>query len=517
MPKREYDPAVIAQAVADMAKGKSCTRIARKLGVHGNVVRSWFKKYYPGTDGEARNPSYTSHPKVQTIEKAPVEVPREVERAPTWREWLDVWQFVNRETKRGDDGKPATFKDNLWPGQMRLAELMEQHQWILALKGGKLGFTELACAWDGYIARFGGANARVHLFSRTGGASKELLDLVRYGLERLPEPWRVSFTEPGNTMSRLKFRLGPDDMRVIVSYSTSAHVSIETSCLHAHVDELAHMKYPQRVWEAVCTTVVPKDGTCHIVTRGQPNYLMELWEIAADGKGRLVPYFADWKQRPGRDSEWKTLEALTQTAAGLGHYAPETPEEALLGDPAESVFHREDVLAMADGWKGLQEPQDGRDYISGWDIGRKHDATVGITIEIQELPMQVVAFSHNFGLPYPVAIEKIDARSNAYWGSAVIDSTGQGDPIHEMLQTWAEPFIFSMKNKKQAIDALKLALEKREIKADIPQLTRELLAYKWDDKHLACDCVMAMALACWKAQPMRVLPALDSIRVLVGL
>src|SRR3990170_5531647 len=80
-------------------------------------------------------------------------------------EFLPHWQFVNRET-----GQEGSFS-SLWQGQTQLAQIMTQERWVLALKAGKLGFTELACAYDGWASLFGPRNSRVHVFSRDDNAA----------------------------------------------------------------------------------------------------------------------------------------------------------------------------------------------------------------------------------------------------------------------------------------------------------------------------------------------------------
>src|SRR5512146_1069119 len=78
--------------------------------------------------------------------------------ASFWR-FLPHWQFVNRET-----GEIASFA-KLWRGQAEAARLMDEHPRLFLLKAGKLGFTELECAFDAWRLRFGPPNCRVHLFS----------------------------------------------------------------------------------------------------------------------------------------------------------------------------------------------------------------------------------------------------------------------------------------------------------------------------------------------------------------
>ena len=170
-------------------------------------------------------------------------------------EFLRHWRFVNRET-----GLIQTF-ETLWSGQEAAAERMVVHPWLFLLKAGKLGFSELECAWDGYIARFKQPRAHINLFSKDGPASRSLLGMVKYGLRNLPG-WMGVQTLPdlpgGDTLTSLKFRVAGtdfDDVRTVLSFAASEFVGIEATATHAHVDELSHMKAAEVIWGAVSTTV----------------------------------------------------------------------------------------------------------------------------------------------------------------------------------------------------------------------------------------------------------------------
>ena len=263
-------------------------------------------------------------------------IEREIERrrcAASFLHFLPYWQFVNRET-----GAVQSFAEP-WSGQQQLAETYEEHPWVVALKAGKLGFTELECAYDGWVALFRQENARVHLFSRDGRASKELLGYVRFGLTHLPAWMRPDLMEDvagGDTTQSLKLRVGPDDTRTVVSYAAGPHVSVDVSAQHVHVDELARMPFPEKTWNTVVSTV-STEGTCHIVSRGHgdTNFLAVLWNAAQEGTSDLHPIFAPYTARPGRDPSWRAIQAGKMTPVELAYFAPETPEDALSADDME--------------------------------------------------------------------------------------------------------------------------------------------------------------------------------------
>lgn len=305
----------------------------------------------------------------------------------TFPQFLAEWRFVNRET-----GDVLTFAGaNLWDGQRALAGAMVDHLRLYALKAGKLGFTELACAWDAWRALYGPPNSRIHLFSRDQRASRDLLSYIKYGLTHPDCSYRVDITdEPGgNLLEQLRFRLGADDVRTIVSYAAGPVVSIDQSCQHAHVDELAQMPFPRETWDTVISTVAP-GGSVHIVTRGRPGYAAELWEqitanpaqlekqALSEVKGdqlALYPFFSDFTARPERDEAWRTAQGQTMTPQGLAHFAPRNPQEALAGETGTLIYPMYEPLAHI-----RPNPCDWKDYTKRYaavDLGGT-DPTVAV-------------------------------------------------------------------------------------------------------------------------------------------
>lgn len=276
-----------------------------------------------------------------------------------FRNFLPYWKFRNRES-----GETLAF-DLLWPGQDQFVDVMEAHQWVFALKAGKLGFTELECAFDAWRAIFGHQNSRIHLFSKDAGASRELLRYIKFGVRHLPEWMRVRFAigEAGaSTSQSMMFKtdwMGEDDWRTIISYPATTSVAIDLSATHTHVDELSHMMYGQAVWNSVATTVAP-NGTCHVVTRGagDATYSAELWYAAkaappeAQGRdGIPFPFFAPYLSRPDRSPEAraKLADSGAMTLGGLSYFLPETEEDALAGS-------EESPYIPVERWDSLYEP-----------------------------------------------------------------------------------------------------------------------------------------------------------------
>lgn len=277
--------------------------------------------------------------------------------------FLRHWRYINREA-----GTVQTF-ETLWDGQRDAVDEMERYPWLILLKAGKLGFTELECAYDGWVTRFGRPNARVHLFSMDAPAAKSLLEVVRFGMDHLPQYMRLPIidNEPGgDTSTQVRYAAGPDDRRTIKSYAAVRNVAIDQTATHSHVDELARMPWPEDTWSAIESTVAP-GGTVHIVSRGKgdQNYMGVLYRKAERRDVALRPFFAGWDKRPryptqcpecgdvfhaaaenagcaGVDQErasaaWYAEKESSLTTLQLYFLAPRSPDEALASD-AESAY-----------------------------------------------------------------------------------------------------------------------------------------------------------------------------------
>jgi hypothetical protein len=275
--------------------------------------------------------------------------------ALSFRYFLRYWRFTNRET--GDVvafGDPDLKTLSLWEGQDEVSRAMETDDWLFLLKAGKLGFSELACAFDGWRLRWGHPNTRVHLFSYSGDSSKEIFEWVRFGLFHLPAWMQLPVQEEddrgrkvagANHSASLKFWAGPEDVRRIVAYNTGKNISIDQTCNHAHLDEFARWPQDAKMWAAIQSTVSPS-GSLHIVTRGAgPNMAAKVYDQAKARKIRstsgqvMRALFEPYDKRPGRgktaseQAAWLAQQMESYpTKASLWQFAPTTDREALQGD-----------------------------------------------------------------------------------------------------------------------------------------------------------------------------------------
>lgn len=159
--------------------------------------------------------------------------------------------------------------------------------------------------------------------------------------------------------------------------------------------------------------------------------------------------------------------------------------------------------------KDHYEPSSGRQYITGVDFGRKQDYTVAITLDITERPWQMVDFGRWGGgtVSWEFIFTKLYGIFNLYKSEFFVDSTSAGGDMQiewlRSLEIYYKPFLYSPASKVKLINNLQDSLARKYVKIPhIQKLKEELRFYPrdLDDKKIDTDCVMALALAVFRAR-----------------
>ncbi len=413
-----------------------------------------------------------------------------------FRVFLDHWYF------RPEGGKKTILGRVLWPAQERFVHVVSEHKWIYLLKARKLGETTIEEAYDAWVARFRDVNGRIHYFSRNDNAAMEGLDRIKFGFQSLP--WWLQFnveTDNAHEFIMTVDMPGDPDKRTIKAYATSDRTADEASCTHAHVDELAKMIHPDKVWQTIEPQVIP-GGSCHIVTTGLGigNWASDYYVACRRGEGRHVPVFIDALQRPDRDEAW--LEAARrQFGVGVQQEYPMTEDDALTAG-TDLFFDADEIEDMGVDFLGFGPPVRGRKYSKGVDIGQR-DAFVITVLDCTEDVKDVVYLKRIVGASYPQMQREIEWVDKNYRGPLGIEKNGPGMAVIENLNISEArvseiEFATTLASKARILSQVKLHAQSRCLKFDpneCPQLLMELKTYRVPDKEIQQDCVMSLAIA----------------------
>lgn len=150
------------------------------------------------------------------------------------------------------------------------------------------------------------------------------------------------------------------------------------------------------------------------------------------------------------------------------------------------------------------EPVKGATYVMGVDLGASRDPTVVIVWRIDTAPVQTVYVGEMRNWDWRYSREYVGNLHHKYQPVCTfVDSTGNGAPIAQQLVMddglqGVTQFVFSHSSKPDALVKLQDAVQRRKFIFPYVPATKEMVNqmsfYRLDDKDIAQDYVMALAL-----------------------
>lgn len=297
----------------------------------------------------------------------------------------------------------------------------------------------------------------------------------------------------------------------------------------AILDEYAWQEYARDTYTAILPSLSTTDGTIIVLStpNGQGEPFHEAWEYANSEDGEKVwsVHYLPWTVNPQWDDAW--AERMREDM-GEREFAQEYGVDFLLS--GLNVFNAGEIEALwkllATGEPFFEAPQRGHRYVSAFDIARKRDAFVGFTYDVTSNPYRVVAYERALKMDYPEMAQRINERHWYYNGfmpdpddqrfvvrdphfgaehempkcRTAVESNGVGDPLIQFLSVPVTEFNTGPLSKKNAIDALLLLMQRKELIAPlIPQWRKELTTYVRADEKIVQDTVIASAIAAYVA------------------
>lgn len=325
------------------------------------------------------------------------------------------------------------------------------------------------------------------IVSRNQEAAQVLIRYVQHSLSGLAAIPRLV----NENQSVLVFDNGSRIMSLSASPSTGRGIA----ATDVYLDEFAFTTYDALIYESLIGTISTGGRLTILSTpNGRTNLFFRLWS-GLEG-GDWSRHSIHWSDCPRYDDAWarRTRAEMTRQS-----FAQEYDLDFV--HSGEAVFDADDLVAARAGHD--PDPSTCDEVVTAWDIGRRQDHTVGLTLGRRGEVWHELAYERLL-VPYPVVQARIEARAQAYGGRTVVESNGVGDPVIENVGVRVVPFTTTAKTKTQAIQALQLLLQQRRLTYASDQLDRELGLYAWDDRDLVQDSVMAAAIAAFHVlQPQR--------------
>jgi len=263
----------------------------------------------------------------------------------------------------------------------------------------------------------------------------------------------------------------------------------------AVIDEASRIR--EESWYAVRSTLTATKGPLRIIgnVKGRRNWAYQLARKAEAGEPNMI---------------YRKFTAYDAVAAGIldGEEVEQAkrdlPEavfrELYLAEPSDDGGNPFGIAAIA---RCIRPLSSKKPVVWGWDLAKSHDWTVGIALDEDG----AVCRFERFQLSWDATIERIVSLTGTT--KALVDSTGVGDPILEMLQkrpgTHFEGYKFTSESKQKLMEGLAVAIQKEEITFPDGPIRSELEMFEFEYTRLSVkysapegmhdDCVCSLALA----------------------
>jgi hypothetical protein len=276
------------------------------------------------------------------------------------------------------------------------------------------------------------------------------------------------------------------------------------------MDECAFIT--EAAWtEAIRPSLSDRQGSALFIStpKGQ-NWFWRLWERGREERDG----FASWRF-PSVTNPYLKAEEVEAARKELPERTYQQEYLAEFLEDGGGVFRGVNA-AVDKGRTAPEPPQPGRTYFVGVDLARIEDFTV---VCVMDSTGKQVYFERFNQINWERQVAAI-ARASARYGKAIaiLDSTGQGDPVWEMVRKAGvpcRPYTFTHASKEAAIDNLAMGIEGGKVRLmDVPTQTTELQAYQYEltaarnvkmnaPAGMHDDCVIALALAAWGSTRIR--------------
>lgn len=315
------------------------------------------------------------------------------------------------------------------------------------------------------------------------------------------------------------------------------------SATDVYFDEMPHSQYAEQIYQSSYPTISRTGGrfTLFSTPLGKGNKFHEICKNAKDMgynyhqyewwfvpeynpfyKQFMEAFFAKDKKmqehwiREARKGAWyRTTFSAMGELAFMQEYEcnfDANADEVFNTRQLNNVFVKNYLHEVEDGygdeWEMDLSPEllKTTDFVSFMDYGRKRDPTVIVVFGFIEAKWQLVYYNRITPavFEWDLVMQKYRDNIEDYQSEAFHDGTGSGDAVTLELQDVSTPVLFTdglnSRMKSNAIENVKRAMDNKVmVLPKLPQLQKEFEQYRYSDKKLQQDTVMAVVGAMLKA------------------
>jgi hypothetical protein len=250
-------------------------------------------------------------------------------------------------------------------------------------------------------------------------------------------------------------------------------------------------------WHALRSTLTATRGPLRLIgnVRGRTNWMFALSRKAENGSPGMAYY-----KITAADAINAGILADEEIAAAKRDLPEQVFRELYLAEPSDDGGNPFGLDAII---RCIAPVSDSPAVVWGWDLAKSQDWTVGIALD----ELGRVCRFERFQQPWDSTMTRIITVTK--FTPALVDSTGVGDPIVEMLQkrvgTRFEGYHFTSQSKQKLMEGLAVAIQRNAVKYPDGPIRKELETFEYEYTRTGVryeamqgthdDCVCALALA----------------------
>lgn len=397
------------------------------------------------------------------------------------------------------------------------------------------GFTTICAVAEAPFDMIYTPQSQIVVLSKSEKEAKNFIDkfYLAYDSVKDKEPNWVGYKIRNSMNVELK---NGSRMEVLTSSKGSGRSFTATKL---YFDEMAHTQYANEIYKASYPTITRSGGD--ITLFSTPNGRGDKFhEICVDAKDKGYSYHQyEWWFVPeynpvykefmeayyafDRDKQAKLIREARkgkwyrETYASLGELDFAQEYECNFDASSLQVFNSRQLNQMfvpnymeeqldeyGEVWRDTKNKSD--EYYTFIDYGRKRDATVVVTFGYIDDVWRMVEYKRITPMifEYEYVINSIRDTHKRYVPEMWHDSTGAGDALSMSIDDISHPMVITntgnSKLKTNVIENVKRCVDNKSmVMPRIRQLQKEFTEYRYDDKKLVQDCVMAVACCLYKA------------------
>src|SRR3990172_1889523 len=320
------------------------------------------------------------------------------------------WDFMSQVYTEDPKDNITPIKEiTYWGFLEEMVNHLHNNRLTIWLKSRQMLATWVAVAYAVWEA-WAYTNRFIGLVSKREKDAFHLKDRARFIWEHLPKELQPQLG--ADSAGELEFK---NMVSTILCLPASSDIGRTYTFSRVILDEAAWQPYGEEIFASLKPTI-EGGGALNIIStpKGHGNMFARIWQ-GRESNG-FKPLKTHYSQHPERNEAW-----VKEAKQGYPESVWEQEYECSFEAMEDAVFKERVIQSCIRPIQLETSGQPGHYYVTGWDLARKKDYTVGVTLDVTDTPARLVSFERFRNKPWPLQAEIIERKDKDFPGRVIID------------------------------------------------------------------------------------------------